>query len=815
MAKWLHICILLLCCVSLAEGQARLSQTLQSYNEAQKRLLARNIGRFLFMVYQGQWDLDSSVQYACKIYGFNRQFPYDEMIYDTGIREEVQWLNQRQVAAVINAAGSATGEKKIRLLLELAIYYLHQPGTYTGHLDSAASFIAAARKTAFDTKLTKWQLECDALQGERLFQQGDQPASDRLFAAVVNSFKQEDRSKRKAMVWHQWALNVPFNDPNRIKYLEKAFDQYQQLGLKEHAIEVMSDIVTAYFIFDWSTAEKKLYEVLALEKAAGYRHVMDTYYVISYLKGTTSDYIGAVNYNDSCVASMTATGDSMLYSLVCSRMGYVYYYLGDGDRAYTWYRKGMERKDLEPQLFWYKNFLYLPRSSNAYDNNPKETLGWIKDILARYPPQGRLDSMEVMCNYGLLYEALGQPREAEAYYLRILEDIGQYPREHTHGIRIDYQYFAGDFYFNQKKYARARTLLEMCLQLSKGKEFPRNLKECYLLLSKLDSIAGNYQGALANYKQYKLFADSSFSISQRFKSQEFNVIYETAKKDKDIQLLQQEGLLQDAALQRAEQTRNIVIAGLALLALIMALLYNQYRIKRKSALLIEQKNKALEQLVDEKEWLLKEVHHRVKNSLQTVVSLLELQTGNLRGDPLSAIQSSQNRIFATSLLHQKLYQTDNRSSVNMNMYLPELVYYLQEAFNTRNSIHFEINIQSIELDISQAVSIGIIINEVITNAIKHAFPGDTGHNEIRVSMAMIEGDTAELLIADNGKGIPIKAHPVQEEGLGLKLVRGLTEDIDGEVQIISGAGTIVFIRFKPRPSLTRNYDRQQPGKAVI
>lgn len=812
MSKRLCSCAILLCFLSVANAQTRLSETLQNYNGAQKRLLARNIGRFLYMVHQGQWDQDSCVQYACKYYGINRQFPYDEMIYDAGIREEIKWLDQRQAPAVAASADRSPGEKRVRLLLELAIYYLHQPGALPRHLDSAAAFISAARKTPLpEPGKEKWETECDALEGELRYQRGDQEGSARFFTSIVNRLGKHPRSQRKAKAFHELALHLPFTDSNRVKNLERSFADYRQLGLKEHAIEVMSDIVTAYFVSDWKIAKIKLDEVLALEKAAGYRHVMDTYYVIAYLKTTAGDFMGGVSYTDSCIASIGETGDSLIYSLACHRMADVYRVFDQDERALAYFEKGMARKDVEPQLFWYKNFLYWPYViGKRY--TPEVTIATVKQIAARYPPQADVDKVQLNMTLGFLNEQIGNKKEAEKYFLQVVKGIGKYSPVHSHSEMSWFSLQAGRFYFNRKQYAKARTFVERSLQYSLKKEYTFVLRASYDYLSRLDSIDGNYSRALANYKLYKMFDDSAQNMNQRFKSEELNVRYETAKKDQDIMLLKQEGLLRESALQRVEQTRNIVLAGFALLAVIAGLLYNQYRVKKKNARIIGQKNVALEQLVDEKQWLLKEVHHRVKNSLQTIVSLLELQTDYLSNDPLSAIQSSQNRIFATSLLHQKLYQADNMSSVNMSVYLPELVYYLEETFQTRGLIHFRTEAEPVELDISQAVPIGIIINEVITNAVKHAFPGKTGNNTISISLTMTHTGTAMLEIADNGKGLPRGGAGKKEEGLGMKLVRGLTEDIDGTVKIVSGGeGTVVTVLFKPRPALTKHYAGQEPS----
>lgn len=262
---------------------------------------------------------------------------------------------------------------------------------------------------------------------------------------------------------------------------------------------------------------------------------------------------------------------------------------------------------------------------------------------------------------------------------------------------------------------------------------------------------------------------------------------------------------------QAALIRNGIIAAVIVLIGFVGLLFNQYNIKRKTnrQLLarqkeIDEKNKALQRLVEEKEWLLKEIHHRVKNNLQTVVSLLESQSAYLQNDALLAIQDSQNRIHAMSLIHQKLYQSDSVASIDMSSYLPELINYLKESFSVKQQIRFQLNISPIQMDVSQAIPVGLILNEAITNSIKYAFPVPGAYNNIAINMSAEPGNRVQLTIKDNGIGLPGTAGEKQFSGLGLKLMRGLTEDLEGNFSISSDNGTSISVNFMANTILTEN-----------
>jgi two-component sensor histidine kinase len=209
----------------------------------------------------------------------------------------------------------------------------------------------------------------------------------------------------------------------------------------------------------------------------------------------------------------------------------------------------------------------------------------------------------------------------------------------------------------------------------------------------------------------------------------------------------------------------------------------QYKQKQKSNNLITQKNGQLQHFLTEKEWLLKEIHHRVKNNLQMVMSLLNSQSAYIDNQPaLSAIHDSQHQVHAMSFIHQELNNTGSVSLIDMSAYIRELVSYLRESFNTGQRIRFELNVEPLELDVSQAVPLGLILNEAITNSIKYAFPNDR-NGIITISLSNASSNHYLLSISDNGIGMPLHFTRKKKGSLGMSLMEGLSEDLDGNFAI--------------------------------
>ena len=246
------------------------------------------------------------------------------------------------------------------------------------------------------------------------------------------------------------------------------------------------------------------------------------------------------------------------------------------------------------------------------------------------------------------------------------------------------------------------------------------------------------------------------------------------------------------------------IYGIVATLIIAGLLYRQNRLKQRNNSEMAGKNQQLQRLMSEKEWLLREIHHRVRNNLQIVMSLLNSQSAFIDNETaLTAIQDSQYRVHAMSLIHQKLYNSENVASIEMSFYIRELTSYLRDGYNTGQRIRFEYDIDPLELDVSQAVPIGLILNEAITNSIKYAFPdGRTG----TITIALKKSDALhyQLIIADDGVGMPYEFSTQKTSSLGLKLIAGLSADLDGKFLIENNSGTTIKISFIPDLCIKRS-----------
>ena len=196
----------------------------------------------------------------------------------------------------------------------------------------------------------------------------------------------------------------------------------------------------------------------------------------------------------------------------------------------------------------------------------------------------------------------------------------------------------------------------------------------------------------------------------------------------------------------------------------------------------------------EKEVLLKEIHHRVKNNLQVISSLLTLQLDSIENERTrELLLDSQRRVRSMALVHEKLYQSDNLDRVDFAAYVHSLATFLLRAYRSQtSSIHMESAIADVNLDIDQAVSLGLIISELMTNSLKHAFPDDMG-GVISISVQQNEAHQLVFTIADTGVGLPADFDINTTNSMGMQVVTALVTQLRGSITFTTDSGTIFTI----------------------
>lgn len=254
--------------------------------------------------------------------------------------------------------------------------------------------------------------------------------------------------------------------------------------------------------------------------------------------------------------------------------------------------------------------------------------------------------------------------------------------------------------------------------------------------------------------------------------------------------------LKNQELRLKNKAQNTIISFTVLLFfLLLYSLYNIIKLK-KSKKEIKEKNEEVEQALSEKEVLLKEVHHRVKNNLQVISGLLELQNIKVTDENVKiALNEGQNRIQTVALVHKLMYQSESVSKVNMQHYLEELVQVLQLSYAKQDQqINTKIEALGVDIDITLAVPISLIVNEAVCNIYKHAFK-DKESGNIYVGITKVNETTYSLIIKDDGIGMPENIDIKKLKSIGFDLINGLSRQIKGGLKVKNVGGTEISILF--------------------
>ena len=247
---------------------------------------------------------------------------------------------------------------------------------------------------------------------------------------------------------------------------------------------------------------------------------------------------------------------------------------------------------------------------------------------------------------------------------------------------------------------------------------------------------------------------------------------------------------------------------LLLSALVIAfILFRNNRNKQKANLALKDKNDKIEKTVlalnttqaslvarnTENELLLKEIHHRVKNNLEVVSSLLELQSNQI-DDPHTkdAMLASQNRVHSIGIVHQKLYQGENLGAIEMKDYFINLSESILDSFSANKRVQVECAMNTLNVDIDTAVPLGLIVNELLTNTIKYAFP-DGRSGKVQIKLEQGANGNLQMLVSDNGVG---KSDTIKGTGFGGQLISLLTRQLGGTIKEDNNNGTHIFFEFK-------------------
>ena len=587
---------------------------------------------------------------------------------------------------------------------------------------------------------------------------------------------------------HSWELTID--------YQKLALGIFESIG--HDSLEHMVNASMCYPLIalgQYDEAEKLISKALTYWKKT--KNVIwegTTYSKFGFLEHSKGNYFKALEYYLKNLRLKKITHELKSMGALYNIIGVLYMDIGDHESALNYFEEFLnEFDDRDKPKSW--RVTVMTNAAKCYNALGQDSIGrryfeitnkvWINSSSSKFKARAFRRKSSYSNGDGLIAQARNELDSAIYHAYKYKEskvisdtEFAYYKFLHDQGLTAE------SFGHLEKAYAHAKKSNYISAQQSCAE----NLSKFYKSTNDL-SLALEYDAESDSLKSI-LFSED---VASQIKKLDLSIQEE--KSEKEVNLLKEKNRLTEQNIKNQNKIRNILICLFLFALFSIALLYNLFRQRSKTSESLARKNKTITKTLEQNKTLMKEVHHRVKNNLQVVSSLLYLQSryidSNLAKD---ALQAGRSRVQAMSLLHQKLYQNENIQEVNIKSYFTELCesIFLNYKDLSKN-ITYQLSVKDIVLDIELVIPLGLIVNELISNALQHAFEDQTTGN-INIELDE-ENEKINLTVSDNGIGLPFTNIPERSSSLGLELVKSFAEKISADLIIENVNGTIFSLRF--------------------
>lgn len=427
------------------------------------------------------------------------------------------------------------------------------------------------------------------------------------------------------------------------------------------------------------------------------------------------------------------------------------------------------------------------------DNNEKALAYYEESLEIRKEIEDKYGVANSKNNIGYVYLRLRDTSKALVYFnesLSIREELRYKPGIVNSLINI------GRVHLAQGNLEMALENGQRALIISKTEGFAKDIRSAALLLKELFEVQGKTTEELEMFELYVEMRDSLENQRNKTAVYKQQLQYEYQKqKELDKKEIEKQLAIADEKKERQRIVVIIISVCLVVFLVLSLVLFNRWRLTKKQKRIIEFQNAALAKRNQEKEYMMREMHHRVKNNLQIVNSLLRFQSREVSdAKVVQMFEDSQNRILSMALVHEHMYRSKNLMEIDADSHLRILASEIIKDYSIDRNITLNCDIEKVTIGIKTLIPLGLIVNEIVSNAVKHAFSGrDEGG--VYVSLKKIAEQKFELLVGDDGIGCTEVDLSQKEDSLGLELVQVFTEQLDGTIEQLDTPGTHYKIIF--------------------
>lgn len=523
--------------------------------------------------------------------------------------------------------------------------------------------------------------------------------------------------------------------------------------------------------------------------------------VVSKIRG---EYTDALDYYQKSLEIRKTTGYDQGVASCYVNIGNVYVENKNDEKALSYFEQAQEIYNETNSIFGQATVLNNIALIYKREKNLELAKQYFEQSLERYKEIDMQKNIsQLYINLGLLYKDFDDCDQALDYFslaLIIKKEISD-----RLGVGWCYQYI-GECYVHNKQFPEALDYYLRALEIMEDLKVAKNQLACYKGLAAIHAAMGNFEAAYEYKVNYSQLNDTVYSQDLTRHLAEQEARFASAEKEQELELKDLEIAQKSAVIEKNQIQMWALIVGFLLVVAIAIIFIQRFRIESRFHKVLEKQNEELRQTYEnlkntviskeEKEVMIKEIHHRVKNNLQIISSLINLQANNVKDLKVQRMfREVQNRIISMSLLHEQLYKAPDLAHVNVEDYLKVLLDNLMKIYADDKNIELQKDINVHSLSVDTLIPIGLLINEVVTNSLKYAFKGrDEGEIEIELK----PHNTGYVLrISDNGIGMPENQLDQYKDSLGMELISTFVSQLDGEVEVDVSDGTSYIVEFYP------------------
>ncbi len=610
---------------------------------------------------------------------------------------------------------------------------------------------------------------------------------NRQWKLQIKSIRKSGIARAKDKIGRIYWRIGKFNEA--YKYHFDALNIYNEVGDKYARNYVLVEIGQDYLNdTKFDEAGKYLLKALKLSEESGdKRNMVKTYDKLIALYQNVGNFAELSKATYANLKTSEELGDKIEIAHATTLGAENFQMQGNYAEALKYFWQGLqlsiELKDEAEQTSDYSSMgdIYLSMGNYAEAENNYKAGIKVADKM-----ENSLGTLTYLCRgIGNLYCTEGKYPLALTYLLKSADDLRPISSNHTLASLFSE---IGIVYTKLNKYNLANKYFDSSMALCKKLDTKVPLESYFSGKQLLDSVTGNWKDAYEDYKQYAFIKDSTFNKETLRKMVTSQMQYESEKNEANIKSEQEKKDI--VAEEEIKRQRNIKNSSFAVLVLVLLFSIVAYHQRNK----IARAKKHSDELLKENELLLKEIHHRVKNNLEVISSLLALQSAQI-DDPniKEAMQQGQNRVHSIGIVHQKLYQGENLGHIEMKDYFINLSESILDSFGAEKRVTVECAMDQLDVDIDTAVPLGLIVNELLTNTLKYAFPeGQKG--KVQIKLQKQTNGILHLEVSDNGIG---KTGVTHGTGFGGQLISLLTQQLSGTMREEVKDGTHIYFDFKP------------------